>query len=90
MSSNNCDVFNLATQFKAGRGAKPTVILASNGGIGYSNKFSQAGAYTSHQSVYGSLQNAYNYDNQATTKSGYQKLQSAYNQQVIGPYSSRL
>lgn len=90
MSSNNCDVFNLARNFKAGPATKSTVMLASSGGIGYSNKFSQQGAYTSHKSAYGALQNAYDYGNQMTVSGGYQKLQSAYNQQVIGPYSSRL
>ena len=90
MSSNNCDVFNLATQFKEGKSTRPTVMLANNGGIGYTNKFSQAQAYTSHASAYGTLQNSYNYVNQKTYIACYQQLQSAFNQQVIGPYSSRL
>lgn len=90
MSSNNCDVFNLSRNFKAKAQGKPVVMLANTGGIGYTNKFSQPGAYTSHKSAYSSLQNAYNYENSSTVSGGYQKLQSAYKQQVIGPYSSRM
>ena len=90
MSSSNCDPFNLSRQFKAGPPAKSVVMLANSGGIGYSNKFSQEGSYTSSKSAYSSLQNAYTYGEQPTVNSGYQKLKSAYNQQVLGPYTSRL